>query len=258
MKVKGIRTHKITASDSDILKIVGRYARNLKENSILAVTSKIVSICEGNIIEKEKADKKKLVMSEADFYLPPLKDRFHVTLTIKDNILGSSSGIDESNGNGWYILWPKNPQKSANAIRVYLAGKYKLKNFGVIITDSKSTPLRRGASGIAIGYSGFSPLKNYIGKKDIFGRKMKVEKANIVDALSISAVAVMGEGAEQKPMAVITGIPFVRFVKTNPSSKELAELKVKIDDDYHRLLLKSVKWKKGGGGRRHSEQARIK
>lgn len=74
-------------------------------------------------------------------------------------------------------------------------------------------------------------------------------KADVVDSLAISAVLVMGEGAEQKPMAVISDISFVKFVKDNPSPKELAELKVKMDDDYHRMLLKSVKWRKGGGGK---------
>lgn len=246
MKISAIRTHKITASDKDILEIVGRFAKNLKENSILAVTSKIVSICEGRIIKKNGISKKDLVLREADLYLPPRNDRFHVTLTIKNNILCSSSGIDESNGNGYYILWPKNPQDTANKIRKFLAEKYKLKNFGVIITDSKSNILRRGASGIAIAYSGFSPLKNYVGKNDIFGRKIKVTKANIVDSLAISAVMMMGEGAEQTPMALLENINFIKFRNRNPSRKELAELQVNMDCDYFKALLESVRWKKGG------------
>ena len=249
MKVKSIRTHKITVSDKDILEIVGRYAKGLKENSILAVTSKIVSICEGRVTRQNGISKEKLIKKECDWYLPSKSNKYNVALTIKNNIMVSSAGIDASNGNGYYVLWPSDSQATANKIRKFLQNKYRLKNVGVIITDSKSNLLRRGASGIAIAHSGFSALNNYNGKCDCFGRKLKMTKADVVDSLAISAVLVMGEGAEQKPMAVISDISFVKFVKDNPSPKELAELKVKMDDDYHRMLLKSVKWRKGGGGK---------
>lgn len=246
MKIVPVRTQKITASDKNILKIIGKHVKNLKENSVLAVTSKIVSICEGNMVKKNGISKEKLIKKECDWYLPSKAKKYHVALTIKNNIMVSLAGIDESNGNGYLIFWPKNPQKSANAIRQYLRKKYKLKNVGVIITDSKSNILRRGTSGIAIAHSGFLSLNNYMGKKDCFGRKLKVTKADVVDSLAISAVAVMGEGAEQTPIAVISDIPFVKFKNSNPDSRELAELKVKMDDDYHKSILKSVKWKKGG------------
>jgi F420-0:gamma-glutamyl ligase len=215
----------------------------------LAVTSKIVSICEGRVVKKNGVSKKDLILEECDYYLPTWSNKWQVMVTIKDNIIISSAGIDESNGDGYYILWPKNCQESANEIRKYIQKKYKLKNFGVIITDSKSTPLRRGTSGVALAHSGFSALNSYIGKKDIFDRKLKATKADVTDALAISAVLTMGEGNEQMPMALISDIPFVRFKKADPSRRELEELSVKMDDDYHRLMLKSVKWKRGGGGK---------
>ncbi|HPN96741.1 MAG TPA: coenzyme F420-0:L-glutamate ligase [Candidatus Moranbacteria bacterium] len=246
MKILPIKTRKIRAGEENIYSVISRHIRNIKENSILVITSKIVSICEGRVVKIGKIKKKELVEREADLYLPPQKDRFHVTLTVKNNILCSSSGVDESNGDGFWVLWPENPQKSANNIRKYLAKKYKLKNVGVIITDSKSNILRRGASGIAIAHSGFLSLKSYVGKKDIFGRKMKVTKANVVDSLAISAVLVMGEGAEQTPLAIISNLDFIKFKKNNPTKKELAELQVDMDNDYFKVLLKSVEWKKGG------------
>jgi putative folate metabolism gamma-glutamate ligase len=245
MKIIPIRTHKISGREN-ILSVIDRYAKKLKEGSILAITSKIVAICEGRTVRKNGIDKKKLVRKEADYFLPALADRFHVTLTIKDNILCSASGIDESNGNGRLVLWPKNPQSVANRIRRYLTKKYRLKNLGVIITDSKSNLMRRGASGIAIAYSGFQPINDYVGKKDLFGRTIRIEKANVVDPLAIAAVMVMGEGAEQTPMALISEVNNIKFSKNNPSRQELEELNVSMDDDYFKSILKSVKWKKGG------------
>ena len=73
-----------------------------------------------------------------------------------------------------------------------------------------------------------------------------MQKANIVDALATSAVLVMGEGAEQTPLAIIEDIPFVKFQEKNPSKKELKDFLINMDDDLYGSLLKSVKWRKGG------------
>ena len=156
-----------------------------------------------------------------------------------------SAGIDESNGNGYYVLWPKDPQHSVNQIRKYLIKKFKLKNLGVIIVDSKTTPLRWGVTGVAVAYSGFSPLNNYIGKPDIFGRAFLVEKANVADAIAASAVVVMGEGNEQTPIAIIEDVSFVTFQKNDPSRKELQEYAISIQDDLYSQILSGVMWSKG-------------
>ena len=147
----------------------------MPNHSILAITSKIVAICENNVIKKEdNIDKDKIAETEADCYLPRGQSKYGYMLTIKNGILLPAAGIDESNGNGYFILWPENPQRSANQILNYLRKRFKNQTIGVVITDSKTTPLRWGTTGVAIAYSGFSPLKDYIGKPDIFGISMKV------------------------------------------------------------------------------------
>ena len=168
MKVTGIKTHKITQKDKDIFRILDRYVKKLSEKSVVAIASKIVAITEGRIIKIGTIDKDELIKRESQYYLPRSQNPYNVSLTITGGALVASAGIDESNGNGFYILWPKNPQKSANRIRIWLKSRFNLKNVGVIITDSRITPLRWGVTGFCIAYSGFEPLKNYIGKKDIF------------------------------------------------------------------------------------------
>ena len=158
-----------------------------------------------------------------------------------------SSGVDESNAKGYFVLWPKDPQKSANAIRQYLAKKHNIENIGVIITDTASVPLRWGQRGVfVLAHSGFAALNSYIGKPDIFGRLLKMTSAAIADALGTAAVLVMGEGAEQTPLAVIEDVPFVKFQQRNPTKKELEKLKMSPEDDLYAPLLKGVKWHKGG------------
>lgn len=193
----------------------------------------------------QKGDKDALVKQEADYYLPKEDNKYGFFLTIKYDIMIASAGIDESNGNGYYVLWPQNPQKSANMIRQHLVKKFGLKNVGVIITDSKVTPLKRGVTGVTVAHSGFSALNNYIGESDIFGHKLEVTKTNISEGLAASAVVVMGEGKEQTPIAIIEDIPFVRFQKRNPTSQELSMLHIPIEEDVFASILLKAEWKKG-------------
>lgn len=245
MKVIPIKTPKITADTGNLLSVLGKYLPTLKERSVLAITSKIVSICEGSTVRAGKIAKEELVRQEAQYYIPPEESKYNITLTIKNNFLIPTAGIDESNGNGYYILWPKNSQRSANRIRKYLSQRFKLKKVGVIITDSKTTPLRWGTTGVGIAASGFAPLKNYIGKPDLFRKKLRVTKANILDGLASAAVAVMGEGDEQTPLAVISDVPFITFQQRNPTQKELRDLKIDISEDLYAPLLTRAPWHKG-------------
>jgi dihydrofolate synthase / folylpolyglutamate synthase len=244
MNVTAVKTEKIVPNSFDLLTILDTYIRSFEEKSVLAITSKIIAICEGNIVKIDKANKDDLIEKEAEYYLPRTSNKYNVTLTIKQNLLAASAGIDESNGNGYYVLWPKNPQKSANVIREYLCTKFSMKRVGVIITDSRSFPLRWGTTGVSIAHSGFLGLNNYIGNPDIFGRIMQMTKANVVDALAESAVAVMGEGSEQTPLAVIRDVPFIQFQNRNPTREEIAGLHIDMQDDLYAALLTSIPWKK--------------
>jgi len=244
MKIKTIKTHKITSSDRDLFAILDKYIDELKEESVVAITSKIIAICEGNMTPIESSDKDQLIMEEADMYLPKEENRYNLYLTIKNSILAVSAGIDESNTDGNYVLWPKDSQDSANKIREHLTKKFGIKNIGVVITDSKTTPLRWGVTVIAVAHSGFAALNDMIGTPDIFGRKLKMTKIAVADGLAAAAGLVMGEGEEQTPIGIITDVPFVDFQNRNPSQEELDALKIEIEDDVYAPLLKSVNWRK--------------
>lgn len=244
MIVKAYKTHKIKPGDR-IHDILDSYLPKLEEKSIVAIASKIVGICEGRIIKKIEANKDLLAEQEADYYLPREYNQYGFMITINKGIMVASAGIDESNSGDYFSLWPEDPQRSADEIRAYLTKKYNLKHLGVIITDSKLTPLRWGVTGVSLAHSGFRALNSYVGQPDIYGRLMHAEKANIADSLSTAAVAEMGEGNEQQPLAVITNVNFVQFQQRNPTTKELEDLKISLKDDVYASLLTAVKWKKG-------------
>ncbi|HVZ11531.1 MAG TPA: coenzyme F420-0:L-glutamate ligase [Patescibacteria group bacterium] len=244
MNVVPIRTHKITVDDHDLLKIIDRYITDISEGSILVVTSKIVSLCEGNVVAIGEIEKDELIEKEADLYLPKNESKYHLYLTIKDNILAVSAGVDESNTGGYYVLWPKNAQETANRIREHLVSKFNLKKIGVIISDSKTTPLRWGVTGVPIAWSGFAALADLIGTPDIFGRNLKMTKVGVMDGLTVAAVLVMGESSNQTPLCIVTDVPFVEFQDRNPTEEEIHDLKISIEDDVYAPLLESAAWKK--------------
>lgn len=250
MKVQAIKTRKFLPPKDDLWELL-EAIKGLKENSVVAVTSKVVSIGEGRCIPLGSISKDELIIKEADKYLPrDLVPNEWAMYTLKNNLLVASAGIDESNANDYYILWPKDPDSSAEKIWKYLRKKFNVKNLGVIMTDSKVNPLRRGVVGVAISYFGFKPFKDYRGTKDLFGRLFQMETTDMPDSLASAAVLEMGEGAELQPLAVITGIPYVEFIQTKyqPKTPDYS-FDIPEKEDLFYPFLSSVPWKKGGGGK---------
>lgn len=245
MKIKVIKTGKISAGDKDILSLLSEFLPHLKDGEVVVIASKIVSLCENNIIPIGSIDKERLVIEESDQYLPSNLSQYGHHFTITDNTLIPMAGIDESNGNGNYVLWPEDAQRSANEIRKWLQSRFKLKGVGVVISDSTCQPLRRGTTGISLAHSGFAGLANYIGTPDLFGRPLDVTQANIAGGLAAAAVLAMGEGAEQTPICVISDVPFVKFQDRSPTIKELEEINIPIEEDLFAPFLTAARWKKG-------------
>lgn len=245
MQVIPIKTAPVRPNQLSMEEMLDSAIDSFQENQVLAVTSKVVSLCEGAVASIDSVSKEELVRQEADYYLPADTNPYGFCISIKNNTLIASAGIDESNGDNHYVLWPKNPQFSANQIRAYLRKRFNRKNIGVILTDSHLLPLRWGVLGTCIAYSGFAPLHSYIGEPDLFGRKLKVTKANHAEGLAASAVLVMGEGNESTPLAVISDVPFLQFVDQDPSEDELQQLAISIEEDVFSPLLRAVSWKQG-------------
>lgn len=251
MRVSAIKTEKIVPDSCNLRALLDSYLPVIPECSILAISSKIVSICEGRVIKIEKGiDKKEIIRREAEYYLPPEKNRYNIMLTMKRGILVPTAGIDESNSGGYYVLWPADPWRTAREVHAYLKRKFKLRKVGVIITDSRTTPLRRGVMGVALAWNGFRPLNDYRGKPDLFGRKLKVTTVNVADALAVVAVFAMGEGRERTPLAVVEDVPLVKFVARDSAATAPRALVIDPKTDLYWPLLKGARWRRGGGRRR--------
>ena len=60
-----------------------------------------------------------------------------------------------------------------------------------------------------------------------------MSQSNVVDALAVMGVLSMGEGNEQRPMAIIRGADFVEFTNKETYKKSLIPTK---EDIYYPLL----------------------
>ena len=194
-----------------------RGAGGLEENDILAVTSKVVSFDEGQLVElrrlrpgkraKQLARSAKmdpafasLVMREADAVFGAVPGAI---VTLKGGQLIANAGADLSNSPpGFAVVWPKNPWTSAERLRRLVTARAKAP-VGVVITDSHCEPLRLGTSGVALACAGFSPVEDVRGRQDLFGRTMRITFRAVADGVASAAVLRMGEVDESTPAAIV-------------------------------------------------------
>jgi F420-0:gamma-glutamyl ligase len=241
-----IKTKRVTPGMCSLRELLDDSLRELSEGSVLAITSKVVSLCENRVVPGD-TDKEELIKRESDRYMDREDSKYGYHFTIVNHTLAAAAGIDESNGSGGYILWPRDSQATANDIRAYLAERFGLERVGVVITDSASRPMRLGASGIALGFSGFKGLRDYRGQPDLFGRPFKVSRADIAGGLAATAVLLMGEGNECTPFVTLADVPGLTFVPRDPTPEELETLNIQPEDDLFDPFLSKATWLPGGG-----------
>lgn len=212
-----VRTRILQPPKDSLYPVLDESLPALAEDDLVLITSKVLAIHQGRCIPIASVkNKDRLIAREAEAMIPRSRVPGQVaTITLKGSTLIPAAGIDESNGDGYYILWPDNVQKLLRQIWSHLHKKNRIRNLGVIATDSHTIPLRYGVIGISIGAFGVLPLADYRGRSDIFGRALKFTQANIVDSLAATGVLLMGESNEQCPLLIIRNAPGVRFSPRN-------------------------------------------
>lgn len=225
LTVQPIRTRIFKTSENIVDFVVEHVDSALvRESMIIAVTSKIVSLAENRLVDKASISKRDLIAREAEENLGEMAHGSF--LTIKHGLFILSAGIDESNSaNDQYILYPEDPFLSAQRLWQGLRRRWGLKQLGVILTDSHTTPLRRGVTGLALSHWGFRGLRDLVGSPDLFGRKMKMTTVNVADSLAVVATLLMGEANEAQPIAVVQNAPieFVEHVEKTELTMPFAE-----------------------------------
>ena len=230
---------KLTAVHTDIFNarehlpaFILRHIPQASERSILAVASKLFSLWKGEILPYESVSQKEtLIRRESSAALKtPL-----AWLTIKDGMIMTNAGIDESNADGKLLLLPRNCYAAAEELRQELCARWGVKDLGVLVTDSMILPLRAGVVAAAVAYAGFKGVKDLRGTPDIFGKKLEVTLVNAADSLASAAALCMGEGKEQSPLCVIENAP----VEFRPAA-DPKEIEYPVENDLYTPLFQAA------------------
>ena len=159
-----------------------------------------------------------LVLEEADEIYGGV---YKALLTLKEGILTVNAGVDKKNApTGQAALWPSNPQNVADKIRTEIK-QHSGRIVGVVIVDSQLAPLRMGTRGLALAVSGFKPVEDCRGKKDLFQKPLLITRHSVGDDLASTAHLLMGETNQQTPVVLIRDAPV-----TFADSVDVEEMKI--------------------------------
>ncbi len=234
MQLFGIRTRLIEPKDDlvgIILEAIGTQGLTIDEGDVLVLASKVVSMAQGRLARldtiepsedaKRLAEKYALdprfaevVLSEADEVYGGVSGAL---LTLKDGVLIANAGVDRKNAPmGFVVLWPENPHTSSEKIRAEILGRTD-KRIGVLIVDSRVTPLRMGTTGVAIGIAGFKPIRDCRAKKDLYGNRVRITRHALADDLAGAAHLVMGETEARMPAVLAKQVPISLAEEVDPA-----------------------------------------
>jgi coenzyme F420-0:L-glutamate ligase/coenzyme F420-1:gamma-L-glutamate ligase len=222
----------------------------LEVGDVVVVAQKVFSKAENRVVNLRKVvpsgraeELSKVVKRDARFVELVLREAKRILKAAREILLVEdkrglvciNAGIDKSNvqGRDNFALLPIDPDESAAKCRRRIE-ELTGKSVGVVICDTYSRPFRRGQVNFAIGVAGLKPFKDYRGKKDLFGKVLKVKNVAVVDEIAAAAELLIGQGQEATPVVVLKGLNGMVEYCEECSSKELA---ISSDEDLFRNAL---------------------
>jgi len=235
MQVFGIPTKLISVGDNlvdVILEALSNQGLGIDDRDLLAIASKAVAVAQNRLVELgsiESSKKAKMLAEKHDFE-PSLAEvvlqeaekvyggATRTLLALKSNVLVANAGVDRKNApEGYVTLWPMNPFESAEKIRKEILARTH-KHVGVLIVDSRITPLRMGTTALAIGVAGFKPIKDCRVETDLYGKRIYVTRHALADDLASVAHLIMGETTAKTPAVLIRNAPVVFSEESDQNS----------------------------------------
>lgn len=198
---------------------------SLAADDVLAVSSKVVSRAEGRRVRLPEVSPGAAALQLA---AATGKDPRLVELVLRESrsisrqapdvliaehrlgFISANAGIDRSNVGGdgeEVLLLPCDPDASARRLRRRLqaAGGHAP---GVVVMDSHGRPFRLGTVGVAIGVAGLPALLDLRGRRDLYGRELRVSMQGYADMIASAAQLTGGEGDEGRPVVLLRGLQY--------------------------------------------------
>ncbi len=233
-KLFGISTKLIRCGDNlvdVILEAIKKQGLETEDKDLLAIASKAVAVAQSRLLKLgsiEPSEKAKMLAEkyelEPSFVEIVLREAEKVyggvtkaLLTLKNNMLVANAGVDQKNApEGYAVLWPINPHESAEKIRREILAETG-KRVGVLIVDSRVTPLRMGTTALAIGVAGFKPIKDCRVERDLYSKRVYITRHALADDLASAAHLIMGETTARMPAVLIRNAPVILSEEFSPN-----------------------------------------
>lgn len=205
---------------------------DVRDGDILVISSKFIAVSEGRVVDlgtvvpSDYAVSKsrrlnmppelcELVIRESDDVIGGVSG---FMLALKEGLLTPNAGIDKSNVvHGKVVLYPRSPLESAAALVDEMRFRRGVE-IGVVVSDSRLMPTRKGTVGVALSAAGIEAILDLRGKPDLFGNVLKVTSQAIADDLCSGAQIVMGEANESIPIVLVRGLNATATRRYNMSS----------------------------------------
>jgi coenzyme F420-0:L-glutamate ligase/coenzyme F420-1:gamma-L-glutamate ligase len=197
----------------------------LADGDILVVAQKVVSKVEGLLVDLRTVEPSDLALRYAERWSrDPSQtevvlresvrivrmDRGLIIAQTRHGYVCANAGVDASNvpGGEYVLLLPRDPDGSAARLRDELRRLTGM-DVAVIISDSFGRPWRQGIVNVALGVAGMSPLADYRGQPDDFGRIMTSSVMAVADEVASAAELAAGK-VNRTPFVLVRGYPYLR------------------------------------------------
>jgi len=190
---------------------------DLAGGDVLVVAHKVVSKAEGRVrsldsiapderalaLAAEHGKDARLVQAVLDESASVLRARDGVLICeTHHGFVCANAGVDQSNASepGQLVLLPLDPDESARRLRAALPGRP-----AVVISDSFGRPWRLGQIDIALGAAGLTPLDDWGGRPDAYGRELRVTSIAVADAAAAAADLARAKDS-RRPVVLVRGL----------------------------------------------------
>ena len=222
--IKGIG--EILPSDSlvgKILAVLRRQKRRLVRGDILVVTHKIISKAEGQVValstvkpsrgaqrwaKRHGLDPRVVELALSESRRIVRKRRGVLITETRHGLVCANSGVDLSNVDGGHsaVLLPRDPDRSALDLHRALRMKIGF-SIPVIISDSFGRPWREGLCETAIGVAGMKVFRDFRGRRDPYGYRLRATLEAVADELACMA-GLACDKLSRTPACIIRGFPY--------------------------------------------------
>jgi len=204
-----------------IVEAASRQGTPLASGDLLVIGQKIVSKAEGRIVRLAAVTPSPAALSIAaelgrdarlvEVILRESKrvvrmDRSILITETHHGWICANAGVDQSNVDlDCVALLPEDPDRSARFAREAIRDLTGAE-VAVLIADTFGRPWREGLTNVAVGLSGFAPIRSYLGERDPVGRPLQATILALADELAAAAEPVMGK-LDRIPAALVRGLP---------------------------------------------------